>query len=139
MLAGILTSLVFLCGAGAVIALLLVLAEKKILNYGPCRITVNNGEKTLTVQGGGTLLAGLASGNIFVPSACGGRGTCVYCKVKVTSGGGVPGPVEVPLLSPQELKAGVRLSCQVKIRNDLQIEIPKELFSIRRFSGTLER
>ena len=114
-----------------------MLAEKKILNYGTCHIDVNSGKKTLAVDGGSSLLSSLAEQNIFIPSACGGRGSCAYCKLKVNSGGGMIGPVEEPYLSPEERKDNVRLSCQVKVRKDMQIEIPEDLFSVRRFRTKL--
>ncbi|HDP68998.1 MAG TPA: 2Fe-2S iron-sulfur cluster binding domain-containing protein [Candidatus Marinimicrobia bacterium] len=138
MIQSILIATGFITITGLTLALLLVLAERRILNYGECEISINNGEKELTVQGGATLLASLAENDIFIPSACGGRGSCAYCKLRVLAGGGVISPVEEPYLSNEERKNGVRLSCQVKVRNDLQIEIPKELFSVCRFSGIIE-
>jgi len=137
MLYPVLISIGFLSACGALMALLLVIAEKKILNYGPCDIDINDGERELTVDGGITLLSSLAENDIFIPSACGGRGSCAYCKLKVPEGGGFVGPVETPHLTPDELAADIRLSCQVKIRNDLRIEIPKELFSVKRFKARL--
>ncbi|MBD3344622.1 MAG: 2Fe-2S iron-sulfur cluster binding domain-containing protein [Chitinivibrionales bacterium] len=137
MLISILISIAFLSGMGLILAGLLIMAEKKILNYGPCTISINDGDKELTVQGGSSLLSLLAENNIFIPSACGGRGSCAYCKVAVEEGGGVIGPVEKPYLGPEERKNNIRLSCQVKVKNDLKIKIPKELFSVKKFTGTL--
>ena len=137
MLIPILISVGFLLLCCLILAGLLVLAEKKILNYGTCHIDVNSGKKTLAVDGGGSLLGALAEQNIFIPSACGGRGSCAYCKLKVAEGGGMIGPVEEPYLSPDERKQNVRLSCQVKVRRDLKIEIPEDLFSVRRFRARL--
>ncbi len=127
----------FLVISGAVLATLLVLAEKRILNYGACTIDINQGEKTLNVPGGGSLLGTLGEQEIFIPSACGGRGSCAYCKVQVHDGAGPVGPIEEPYLTPEERKKDVRLSCQVKVRNDLKIEIPKEYFSVKKFSAKL--
>jgi Na+-transporting NADH:ubiquinone oxidoreductase subunit F len=132
MIIEIAASLLFLCSIGAIFAALLVFAEKKILDYGECHISINGGEKNLAIKGGGSLLSGLLENEIYIPSACGGRGSCAYCKVKVHSGGGPVSPVEEPYLSAEERKANVRLSCQVKIRGAMAIEIPRELFSIRR-------
>ncbi len=129
----------FLSATGLILAVLLVLAEKRILNYGICKIDINRGERELAIQGGNSLLTSLARNDIFIPSACGGRGSCAYCKVKVLDGGGAIGPVEEPYLTPDERQNKVRLSCQVKVRNDLAIEIPKELFAVKRFSGRLEQ
>ena len=137
MLVSIGISVGFLLGTGLILALLLILAEKKILNYGTCCIDINEGEKKLQVTGGGSLLSSLAENNIFIPSACGGRGTCAYCKVQVVEGGSITGPVEEPYLGPEERKNQIRLSCQVKVRNDLKIRVPKELFSVKKYKGKL--
>ncbi|MBD3392706.1 MAG: 2Fe-2S iron-sulfur cluster binding domain-containing protein [Chitinivibrionales bacterium] len=137
MISSIALAVLFLCATGLILALLLILAEKNILNYGPCTISINKGERELNVQGGSSLLSTLAENGIYVPSACGGRGSCAYCKVAVLEGGGVIGPVEEPYLSPEERTSHTRLSCQVKVRNDLKIEIPAELFSVKRYAGTV--
>ena len=133
MLIQIAISVGFLLACGLVLAGLLLLAEKKILNYGTCHIDINAGRKVLDVDGGASLLSSLAEKDIFIPSACGGRGSCAYCKLKVNAGGGMIGPVEEPYLSPAERKDNVRLACQVKVRKDLAVEIPEDLFSVRRF------
>ena len=125
-------------GIGAVLALLLELADRFIADYGECRIRINE-EKELTVQGGSPLLFTLQEEGIFIPSACGGKGTCAYCKVKVLEGGGPVLPTELPYLAPEELEDHVRLSCQVKVRNDLAIEIPDELFLIKEFKVKVDR
>lgn len=135
MWAGILLSVLFLALCGGILAALLVWAEKRILNYGICKIEINGGKKTLEVPGGSSLLSSLADHNIFIPSACGGRGSCAYCKLRVLDGAGMIGPVEEPYLSDDERREQVRLSCQVKVRNDLRIEIPDELFSVRRYQA----
>lgn len=131
----IITAVLFLVLCGTILAVLLVLAERYILNFGPCEVAINNGEKKITVQGGGSLLSLLAQKNIFIPSACGGRGSCAYCKVAVSKGGGEIGPVEEPYLSPEERARNVRLACQVKVRGDIAITIPKEYFSARKYRG----
>ena len=127
-----------LIATGVLLSIILVIAEKKILNYGTCLISVNGGERDLEVEGGSSLLSTLGDNDIYVPSACGGRGSCAYCKVKVITGAGPISPVEEPYLSEEEKEEGVRLSCQVKVRNDLAIEIPEELFKIKQFKGVLE-
>ncbi len=131
-------SVLVVSGIGAALAALLVVAERFIANYGDCEITVNR-EKKLTVAGGRTLLESLSAEKIFIPSACGGRGTCAYCKLKVLDGGGPILPTELPLLDDEERASSVRISCQVKVRNDLAIEIPEELFAVREFRGVVER
>lgn len=137
MLLQIAISVGFLLACGLVLAGLLLLAEKKILNYGTCHIDVNAGKKTLEIEGGSSLLSSLAENNVFIPSACGGRGSCAYCKVKVLEGGGLIGPVEEPYLTPEDRQDSVRLSCQVKVRKNLKIEIPEELFNVSRFRARL--
>ena len=77
----------FLAGMGLALSALLILAERKILNYGTCDVSINEGKKELSVKGGGFLLFSLAENNIFIPSACGGRGSCAYCKLQVLEGG----------------------------------------------------
>lgn len=125
-------------GIGAVLALLLELADRFIADYGECKILINQ-EKELNVQGGSPLLFSLQDEGIFIPSACGGKGTCAYCKVKVMDGGGPVLPTEMPFLSPEDLEENVRLSCQVKVRNDLSIGIPEDLFLIKEFKVRVDR
>ncbi len=117
---------------GAGLATLLVLAERYITNYGECEIKIND-EEGIRVQGGNSLLETLTQQKIFIPSACGGRGSCGYCKVKVLDGAGPLLPTEEPYLEDAERNEGVRLSCQVKIRNDVRIQIPEELLSIQEY------
>lgn len=118
---------------------LLLLAERYLVNYGTCRIDINHGSRELEVEGGNSLLGAMKDNNIFIPSACGGKGTCAYCKVKVDDGGGPMAPTEEPLLSEEEVAGNVRISCQLKVRNDMSIEIPEELFNVQEFTGTIER
>lgn len=134
----IIISVLVISAIGAVLALLLELADRYIADYGECNILINK-EKELKVQGGSPLLFSLQDEGIFIPSACGGKGTCAYCKVKVLEGGGPVLPTETPYLSAEELEENVRLSCQVKVRNDLEIEIPEELFLIKEFKVKVDR
>ncbi|MDZ7401150.1 MAG: FAD-binding oxidoreductase [candidate division KSB1 bacterium] len=121
-----------MAGISALLSILLVIAEHYLANYGDCKITIN-GQKELIVKGGSSLLASLGREKIFLPSACGGRGTCAYCKCKVLEGVGPILPTEEPLLSLEERKNNIRLSCQVKVKRDMKIEIPEELFNIKEF------
>lgn len=134
----LLLSLVVLSCLGAGLAFLLEVADSYLGFYGDCEININKGEKDLKVQGGGTLLSTLMEQGIFVPSACGGRGSCGYCKVRVLEGGGPLLPTETPWLEPDEVKDHVRISCQIKVRGDMDIEIPPELFLIREFRSQVE-
>ena len=130
-------SLLILSGIGALLALLLEVADSYLADYGEKHILINE-QKDLVVKGGTPLLFTLSEQNIFIPSACGGKGTCAYCKVKIHEGGGPVLPTETPYLSPEELEQHVRLSCQVKVKDDLKIEIPEEIFLVKEFQVRVE-
>jgi Na+-transporting NADH:ubiquinone oxidoreductase subunit F len=134
----LLLSLIALSCLGAGLAFLLEVADSYLGFYGECEIDINGGGKELKVQGGGSLLSTLMEQGIFIPSACGGRGSCGYCKVKVHQGGGPLLPTETPWLETAEVKADVRISCQIKVRGDMEIEIPPELFLIKEFRSRVE-
>ncbi len=119
------------------LALCLETADSYFADYGECRISINEGDRELVVQGGGHLLGILTDEGIFIPSACGGRGSCGLCKVKVSEGAGPLLPTETPYLDKKEIEDQVRLSCQVKVRNDLAIHIPPELFYIKEFTARI--
>ena len=135
----ILKTILSVTGISVFLAVLIIIAEKFLNNYGECKIDINEGEKELTVEGGSSLLSSLASNKIFIPSACGGKATCGMCKVKVMDGAGPLLPTEEPYLSQEERNDGVRLSCQVKIKNDIKISVPDELFNIREYQATITR
>lgn len=135
----ILKTILSVTGISTVLAVMIIIAEKFLNNYGECKIDINEGEKELNVEGGSSLLSSLAANKIFIPSACGGKATCGLCKVRVLDGAGPLLPTEEPYLSPEERKTGVRLSCQVKIKNDIRIEIPDELFNIKEYFATVSR
>lgn len=115
-----------------VIIAALLLAEKKLVAQGELTINVN-GEKDVTTTAGGTLLGTLSNQKIFLPSACGGGGTCAMCKCKVFEGGGDILPTETGYITRKEAQEGWRLACQVKIKEDMKIEVPEEVFGIKRF------
>lgn len=117
----------------ALLALIIVVTDKIVNNYGDVSIDINLGKKKLTVKGGSPLLITLAGQGIFVPSACGGRGSCGACKVKVRSDVGPHLPTELPYLSPEEIAANVRLSCQIKVKKNLEIELPDVLFNVKKY------
>ena len=133
MILSILTAVIVVSLIGAALAAVLVVTEHYLNDYGRCRITINE-ERELEVDGGGDLLSLLNAEKIFIPSACGGRSTCGLCKLKVLEGAGPLLPTEEPFLDETERKSNVRLSCQVKVRQNLKIEIPKELFAIREYT-----
>jgi Na+-transporting NADH:ubiquinone oxidoreductase subunit F len=130
-------SLLILSGIAALLALFLEIADSYLADYGEKQILVNE-QKELVVEGGRPLLSTLMGQGIFIPSACGGKGTCSYCKVRVLEGGGPVLPTETPYLSPDELKSHVRLSCQVKVKDNLKIEIPEELFLVKEYRVKVE-
>lgn len=109
-----------------VIAMLLIIAEKFLVTYGECKITINK-EKILTVEGGDSLLSYFAQNKIFIPSACGGKATCGYCKIEVLSGGGHILPTEEVFVPRKDRMKGVRLACQVKVKNDIDVLISPDL------------
>lgn len=121
------------------LAVLVVLADRIFNNYGECEIDINHGARKLRVIGGSTILASLASQQIFIPSACGGKATCGLCKIRLLGDAGTVLPTEEPYLSDEEKANGVRLSCQVKVKKDLQIQIPEEFFTAREFKAQVER
>jgi Na+-transporting NADH:ubiquinone oxidoreductase subunit F len=128
----ILSSIVAFTAVILMLVFMLILAQKKLVQSGPVKISIN-GEKTVTVSAGSSLLSTLASEKIFLPSACGGGGTCAMCKCVVESGGGDVLPTEVGHLSREERKEMVRLGCQVKVKQDLTIRIPEEIFGIKKW------
>jgi Na+-transporting NADH:ubiquinone oxidoreductase subunit F len=123
-----------MCALTGLLTLLILAAEATIANYGEVTLTVND-RKTYRVSGGRPLLSTLKDQQIFIPSACGGRGSCGLCKVRVAPGlGGAALPTELPWLSADERKNNTRLACQCKVKGDLGIYVPEQLFSVRQFS-----
>ncbi len=120
------------------LAILMVIADATIGNYGVVKITINDGTKELEVEGGQPLLRALNQEGVFIPSACGGRGSCGLCKVQVVEGGGEYLPTELPWISDEEKKKHVRLSCQFKVKQNVAIVIPEELFLVKEFSTVVE-
>ncbi len=127
-----------IAGLSALLAAIISITDKIVNNYGEVKINVNNSSKELSVNGGDTLLSLLGSENIFIPSACGGKGTCGACKTKVTSDIGDYLPTETPLLTEAEMKENIRLSCQIKVKKDIHIDIPESLFLIKQFKAKVE-
>ena len=117
-----------------ILALVAVLtfAKNKLVASGNVNIVIN-GEKTLEAPAGSTLLNTLANHKIFIPSACGGKGSCGVCKVEVHEGGGAMLPTETSHISRGEAREGCRLSCQVKVKQDMKIEVEPEVFDVRRW------
>ncbi|MBP3683050.1 MAG: NADH:ubiquinone reductase (Na(+)-transporting) subunit F, partial [Rikenellaceae bacterium] len=114
------------------VALLLV-AKAKLTSSGDVTIDINDGEKVLTTASGSTLLATLANNNIFLPSACGGGGSCGMCKCQVIEGGGDILPTETGFITRKMQKDHWRLGCQVKVKNDLKIKVPESVLGVKKW------
>jgi len=112
--------------------------KAKLLPSGPVTLLVN-GDNEVEVSSGGTLLSTLGNNKIFLPSACGGGGTCVQCKCVVKEGGGEILPTESPHFSRKEIADGWRLGCQVKVKQNMVIEVPEEVFGIKKWEATVVR
>jgi len=134
----IIITVVTISSISGVLAFLLSIANKTIANYGEKTVTINK-EKDYIVEGGETLLSALIEENIFIPSACGGKGSCGYCKVKVLEGGGQFLPTEKGYVTEEEREEGIRLSCQCKVKEDMKIEIPEELFNVEQYETTVSK
>ena len=119
-----------------VLVSLLLFVKQKLSPSGPVKILIN-GEREIEVSSGASLLSTLGSNKIFLPSACGGGGTCIQCECHVLSGGGEALPTETPHFSRKELAHGARLSCQVKVKQDMEITIPEEVFGIKKWEATV--
>lgn len=120
---------------GVILGLVAILniASAKLVSSGPVMLGIN-GEKNLEVPAGTTLLQALLNNGILLPSACGGKGACGVCKCKVFEGGGEVIPSEEGWLTRKEKKENVRLSCQVKLKGDMKIEVPHECMGVKRFN-----
>jgi len=116
------------------LVIVLLFAQSKLVQSGDVNIFINGDkENPMVAQAGSTLLSTLGGGKVFLPSACGGGGTCAMCKCVVEEGGGEVLPTEVGHLSRTEQKENVRLSCQVKVKQDMHIRIPDEIFGIKKW------
>ena len=116
------------------VAILLLLAERFLVTYGECSLLLN-GEKNFNVMGGDNVLKYLNAHRIFIPSACGGKATCGFCKIKVLSGGGDILPTEEVYVDKKEKEEGMRLACQVKVKKDVEIFIPEYLLGAEEFNS----
>ncbi|MDQ1326939.1 MAG: Na+-transporting NADH:ubiquinone oxidoreductase subunit [Candidatus Poribacteria bacterium] len=119
-------------GVIVALAILLIVAQRLLVTYGECKITVTqeSGAKELLVQGGDYLINYLSANNIDLSSSCGGKAICGYCKVQVVKGGGPILPTEEPFMTREAKLNGMRLGCQVKVRNDIEIYIPDYLTTV---------
>ena len=129
--------IVFLTITFILVGMLLV-AKAKLLPSGPVSLLIN-GDNKVEVSSGSTLLSTLGNNKIFLPSACGGGGTCIQCKCQVMEGGGEILPTEAPHFSRKEVAEGWRLGCQVKVKQDMVIKVPEEVFGIKKYEATVVR
>ena len=120
----------------ALVAVILA-ARAKLVSSGDVNIEIN-GEKTLTVEAGGKLLQTLSASGLFLPSACGGGGSCAQCKCIVESGGGSMLPTEEGHFTKRDAAEGWRLSCQVPVKQDMKIEVPEDVFGVKQWECTVE-
>ncbi|WP_054033839.1 NADH:ubiquinone reductase (Na(+)-transporting) subunit F [Desulfatitalea tepidiphila] len=133
-----LISLAVFLGVILLLVGLLLVVESQLTVKGDRRIVINGDEsKSVTTPGGKTLLSALIENKIYLPSACGGKGTCGTCKCKVLEGGGDILPTELSLVSRKERIEHVRLACQVKVKQDMSIQIPDEIFNIQKYTATV--
>jgi len=119
------------------LVLVLMMARSKLVNSAEVTININEGTKELATPAGTNLLNVLANNKIFIPSACGGKGSCGVCKVHIHEGGGSMLPTEEGHISRGEARSGCRLACQVKVKNDMNIEIEPEVFGVRKWECTV--
>lgn len=130
----VVTSIVIFFAVIILLVSILLGAKAALTPSGPVKITIN-GEKEIEVESGGTLLSTLGNNKIFLPSACGGGGTCIQCTCQVHSGGGEILPTEKPHFTRKEQAENYRLGCQVKVKEDMDISIPEEVFGIKKWEA----
>ena len=124
---------------GVILALvvLILIARSKLVASGEVNIEIN-GEKTIAVQAGDKLLQTLSSAGLFLPSACGGGGSCAQCKCIINDGGGSMLPTEEAHFTKREASEGWRLSCQTPVKQDMKVQVPEEVFGVKRWECTVE-
>ncbi|MFT6350049.1 MAG: Na+-transporting NADH:ubiquinone oxidoreductase subunit F [Psychromonas sp.] len=120
------------------LVVIILAAKAKLVSSGDIEISINNdAEKTVITEAGGKLLGALANSGIFISSACGGGGTCGQCRVKIKSGGGDILPTELDHINKLEAKEGERLACQVSVKENMDIELPEEIFGVKKWECTV--
>lgn len=135
----ILAAVILFTSVILLLSIMLIAARKKLVPQGEVNLIINGDkDNPIAVQPGVTLLTALSEQNIFLPSACGGGGTCAMCECHVDSGGGDVLPTEMNHLTRREAAENKRLSCQVKVRSDMEVRIPEEIFGIKKFECTVK-
>ena len=112
---------------------ILLFAKKKLIPSGELQISINDGEHEIMAEPGNTLLTTLSNNKIFLPSACGGGGTCAMCRCQVLEGGGSILPTETNFFTRKEQNDNWRLACQVKVKDNLKIKVPQEVFGVKKW------
>ena len=134
----IIASIVVFLAITFILVGMLLGVKARLMPSGPVKLFIN-GETDVEVSSGSTLLSTLGDNKIFLPSACGGGGTCIQCKCIVKDSGGEILPTEKPHFSRKEIAEGWRLGCQVKVKEDMVIEVPEEVFGIKKFAAKVVR
>lgn len=136
--------MIYLVGATVFLSVILILVglllfvEGRVVQKGNNRVIINNDEeKSINAPSGKTLLSALSANGIFIPSGCGGGGACGMCKCKVEEGSRGVLPTELAHLSRNERKDNIRLACQLKVKEDLRIRIPDEIFAVKKYTATV--
>ena len=137
MLTEIILGIVMFTAIVLALAIYIIFGRSRLVSAGDVTININH-ERDITVPAGGKLLQTLASNGIFLSSACGGGGTCAQCKCIVTDGGGEMLATEEPHFTKREARAGWRLSCQAAVKQDMKIEVPEEVFGVKKWECTVE-
>ena len=120
------------------ISVILAVAQRLLVDYGECTILIN-GKMTIKVKGGETLLSYFMANKIFIPSACGGKSTCGFCKTKVITDVGDLLPTEAVFINKEEKAEGIRLACQVKVKKDIEISFPEYLLATKEYRTTVTK
>ena len=120
-----------------VLVVILLVAKRYLVASGKAKVDINSGKKELDVNVGSTLLSGLSEQGVFLASACGGKGSCAQCRVRVTEGGGEILPTEQVHFSRKEQQAGWRLGCQVKVKDNIKIEVPDSVLENKEYECTV--
>ncbi|MFQ3174729.1 MAG: Na+-transporting NADH:ubiquinone oxidoreductase subunit F [Flavobacterium sp.] len=128
----VVSSIVVFLGFNLMLVYIILYAKSKLIPSGSIKIIIN-GKETLEAKAGSTLLSTLSIQKIFLPSACGGGGTCAMCKCQVLSGGGEILPTEIPYFTRKEQQSNWRLGCQVKVKQDMEIIIPQKILGIKKW------
>ncbi|MEE9368667.1 MAG: NADH:ubiquinone reductase (Na(+)-transporting) subunit F [Pontiella sp.] len=133
----IVTSVLVFTTVIMIMVILLMVAAKKLVPQGLAKLQINDGFREIEVKPGSSLLTALSNEKIFLPSACGGGGTCAMCKCIVHEGGGTLLPTEAGQVTKAEAKEGVRLACQLKVKENMKLEIEQEILEIKKYECTV--